>query len=75
MNIKTDKSNSSPRGGQEGVLISGAEALMRSLENQGVDVLFGYPGGAIMPTYDALYDHKEKLHHILGSSGLCPREW
>jgi len=38
---------------------------MRSLENQGVDVLFGYPGGAIMPTYDALYDHKEKLHHIL----------
>ena len=45
--------------------ISGAEAMMRSLENQGVDVLFGYPGGAIMPTYDALYDHKEKLHHIL----------
>ncbi|MBR4645270.1 MAG: biosynthetic-type acetolactate synthase large subunit [Bacteroidaceae bacterium] len=39
--------------------------MMRSLENQGVDVLFGYPGGAIMPTYDALYDHKEKLHHIL----------
>ena len=65
MNKKTDKSNSSSRGGQEGVLISGAEALMRSLENQGVDVLFGYPGGAIMPTYDALYDHKEKLHHIL----------
>jgi acetolactate synthase-1/2/3 large subunit len=45
--------------------LSGAEALMRSLENQGVDVLFGYPGGAIMPTYDALYDHKDKLHHIL----------
>lgn len=45
--------------------ISGAEAMMRSLENQGVDVLFGYPGGAIMPTYDALYDHKNKLNHIL----------
>ena len=57
--------NSSPRGGLEGALISGAEAMMRSLENQGVDVLFGYPGGAIMPTYDALYDHKDKLHHIL----------
>ena len=57
--------NSSPRGGLEGALISGAEAMMRSLENQGVDVLFGYPGGAIMPTYDALYDHKGKLHHIL----------
>jgi len=45
--------------------ITGAEALMRSLENEGVDVLFGYPGGAIMPTYDALYDHKDSLHHIL----------
>lgn len=46
-------------------LISGAEALMRSLEYEGVDVLFGYPGGAIMPTYDALYDHKDTLHHVL----------
>ena len=39
--------------------------MMRSLENEGVEVLFGYPGGAIMPTYDALYDHKEKMHHVL----------
>lgn len=45
--------------------ISGAEALMRSLEYHGVDVLFGYPGGSIMPTYDALYDHKSTLNHIL----------
>lgn len=45
--------------------ITGAEALMRSLEHEGVDILFGYPGGAIMPTYDALFDHKETLHHIL----------
>ncbi|MBO4487502.1 MAG: biosynthetic-type acetolactate synthase large subunit [Bacteroidaceae bacterium] len=45
--------------------ISGAEALMRSLENEGVTTLFGYPGGAIMPTYDALYDHNKTLHHIL----------
>ena len=45
--------------------ISGAEALMRSLENQGVTTLFGYPGGAIMPTYDALYDHRDKLNHVL----------
>ena len=45
--------------------ITGAEALMRSLEHEGVDLLFGYPGGAIMPTYDALYDHKDTLHHIL----------
>jgi len=45
--------------------ISGAEAMMRSLVNEGVDVLFGYPGGAIMPTYDALYDHRDELNHIL----------
>ncbi len=45
--------------------ITGAEAMMRSLENEGVETLFGYPGGAIMPTYDALYDHKNTLNHIL----------
>ncbi len=38
---------------------------MRALENEGVDILFGYPGGSIMPTYDALYDHKKTLNHIL----------
>ena len=38
---------------------------MRALENEGVDVLFGYPGGSIMPTFDALYDHKSTLNHIL----------
>ena len=38
---------------------------MRALEHENVDVLFGYPGGSIMPTYDALYDHKKTLNHIL----------
>lgn len=45
--------------------ITGAEALMRSLELEGVETLFGYPGGAIMPVYDALYDHKKTLNHVL----------
>ncbi len=45
--------------------ITGSEALMRSLEHQGVKTLFGYPGGAIMPVYDALFDHKDRLNHIL----------
>ncbi|MDR0961789.1 MAG: thiamine pyrophosphate-binding protein, partial [Mediterranea sp.] len=45
--------------------ITGAEALMRSLEHQGVKTLFGYPGGSIMPVYDALYDHRKTLNHIL----------
>ena len=39
--------------------ISGAEAMMRSLEHQGVKTMFGYPGGSIMPTFDALYDHRD----------------
>ncbi|EJW97719.1 acetolactate synthase, large subunit, biosynthetic type [gut metagenome] len=45
--------------------ITGAEALMRSLEHQGVRTLFGYPGGSIMPTFDALYQHRDTLNHIL----------
>ena len=46
-------------------LITGAEAMMRSLEHQGVITIFGYPGGSIMPTFDALYDHQNTLNHIL----------
>ena len=45
--------------------ITGAEALMRSLEHQGVKTIFGYPGGSIMPVFDALYDHRQTLNHIL----------
>ena len=45
--------------------ITGAEALMRSLEHEGVKTIFGYPGGAIMPVFDALYDHRDRLNHIL----------
>ena len=45
--------------------IRGAEALVRCLLEEGVDIVFGYPGGAIMPVYDALYDHKDSIHHVL----------
>ncbi len=45
--------------------ISGSEALIRSLLNEGADTIFGYPGGAIMPVFDALYDYKDKINHIL----------
>lgn len=45
--------------------ITGSEALMRSLEYEGVKTIFGYPGGAIMPVFDALYDHRDRLNHIL----------
>lgn len=63
--IKANGEHETASAANECERITGAEAMMRSLEHEGVDVLFGYPGGAIMPTYDALYDHKETLHHIL----------
>lgn len=45
--------------------ISGSEALLQCLVAEGVTTLFGYPGGAIMPVYDALYGYTDKLNHIL----------
>ncbi len=49
----------------ETIEVSGSVALLEALITEGTDVIFGYPGGAIMPIYDALYDYKEKLNHIL----------
>lgn len=45
--------------------ISGSEAVLKALIAEGVDTIFGYPGGAIMPIYDALYDYRDRLEHIL----------
>ena len=45
--------------------ISGSEALLRSLLAEGVDTIFGYPGGAVIPVYDSLYDYKDKIKHVL----------
>ena len=45
--------------------MSGAQAVVHSLIQEGVDLIFGYPGGAIMPVYDALYDVEDKLKHVL----------
>jgi len=47
------------------IKISGAEALVKCLLAEGVDLIYGYPGGAIMPVYDELYKYKDKLHHVL----------
>ena len=44
---------------------SGAQALLATLVANNVDIIFGYPGGAIMPVYDALYDYQDRLKHIL----------
>nr|WP_321450177.1 biosynthetic-type acetolactate synthase large subunit [uncultured Carboxylicivirga sp.] len=45
--------------------MNGSEAVIQSLLHEGVDLLFGYPGGAIMPVYDALYHYNDKLRHVL----------
>ncbi len=45
--------------------ISGAEAVIKCLLAEGVDLIYGYPGGAIMPIYDELYKYQDKLQHIL----------
>ena len=47
------------------VEISGSKAVLEALLQENVETIFGYPGGAIMPIYDALYDYSEKLKHIL----------
>ena len=58
--IKQKKSTS-----DSSIEISGGEAVMEALIAEGVTTIFGYPGGAIMPIYDALYDYSDQLEHIL----------
>ena len=64
--------------------ISGAEAVIKCLLEEGIDLLYGYPGGAIMPVYDELYKYQDKLHHVLTRheqggytrcTRLCPCYW
>jgi len=45
--------------------MTGAEAVIRCLLAEGVDLIYGYPGGAIMPVYDELYKFQDQLHHVL----------
>src|SRR5882724_4549036 len=49
----------------ETTTVSGSVAVLEAFLAEGVDTIFGYPGGAIMPIYDALYDYHDKLEHIL----------
>ena len=45
--------------------LTGAEILMECLLREGVDVMFGYPGGAILPAYDAMTKYLDRIHHVL----------
>ena len=62
---KQEKTSQSALNGAQTINISGSEAVMRALVSEKVDTIFGYPGGAIMPIYDALYDYTDSLKHIL----------
>ncbi len=67
--IKESKKEQRPKAPLEGVgeavSISGSVAVLEAFIAEGVETIFGYPGGAIMPIYDALYDYHDKLKHIL----------
>ena len=49
------------------MLLNGAEIVIACLKEQGVDTVFGYPGGAILNVYDALYKHRDEIRHVLTS--------
>ena len=63
MEINTKKK--SMTNNDNSIRISGAEAVIRCLLEEGADLVYGYPGGAIMPIYDELYKYQDKLHHVL----------
>jgi len=62
MTTKSEKIKNSPK---ETIEMTGSEAMIRSLVAEGVETIFGYPGGAIMPIYDALYDFDSHVKHVL----------
>ena len=45
--------------------LTGAQVIWESLIQQGVTTVFGYPGGATLPTYDALVNYQDRIHHVL----------
>ena len=65
MAIATATQVSSPLPQADTANISGSKAVLEALVAEGVETIFGYPGGAIMPIYDALYDYHKQLKHIL----------
>ena len=66
-----------------GEVITGAEMVIRAFRDQGVDTLFGYPGGAVLPIYDALFGQNQVRHVLVRQeggaarlrAGSSPRPW
>jgi acetolactate synthase-1/2/3 large subunit len=68
MNVRSNslqKKKATVKKVNKAALVSGAEAVLKCLIKEKVNLIFGYPGGAIMPIYDALYDYEKKLKHVL----------
>ncbi|MFH6768653.1 biosynthetic-type acetolactate synthase large subunit [Gaetbulibacter aquiaggeris] len=63
--MNTETENKTKEVAQKTERITGSEAIIRCLLEEGVDILYGYPGGAIMPVYDELYKFRDKIHHVL----------
>jgi len=63
--MKTQTINNIKEVAEKTERIIGSEAVVRSLIAEGVDILYGYPGGAIMPVYDELFKYQDKIHHVL----------
>jgi len=63
MEVKTAEFKTKPTASP--VTVSGAEAVIKCLLAEGIDTIYGYPGGAIMPVYDELYKYQDELHHVL----------
>jgi len=63
--MNTQIANKKQEVAKETMRITGSEAIIRCLMAEGVDILYGYPGGAIMPVYDELYKFRDQIHHVL----------
>ena len=63
--MKTQTINKNQEVAEKTQNIAGSEAVVRSLIAEGVDIIYGYPGGAIMPVYDELFKYQDKIHHVL----------
>lgn len=65
MTLETPTESREKKASQTPVIVSGSEAVIRCLLEEEIDVIYGYPGGAIMPIYDALFHYTDKIKHIL----------
>lgn len=63
--MNTQTINKTKKVAEKTIRITGSEAIIRCLIAEGVDILYGYPGGAIMPVYDELFKFRNEIHHVL----------